>query len=75
MSVHEPSALAASILARPASVICPFAISRAIRSLFGFDQPLPRLRGVKSCIVRSSSAVLAWLSIQPKQSASSTASG
>jgi hypothetical protein len=39
-----------------------------------FDQPLFGLRGEKRSIVRSASSLRCTLSIQPKQSASSTAS-
>ena len=69
-----PSALAAAIFAAPAGASSPLASSRAMRSLFGRDQPLFALRGVTSSIVRSSSRRRPRLSTQPKQSASSTAS-
>jgi hypothetical protein len=52
----------------------PAATSRSIRSLFGRDQPLPGRRGVNSSRERPSSTVRRTLSIQPKQSASSTSS-
>jgi hypothetical protein len=40
-----------------------------------FDQRLPGLRGVKRCSQCSSSSLPFWPSIQPKQSAISSASG
>jgi hypothetical protein len=73
-AVHDPSAFAASTTASPAGRIRPASTRRAIRSLFGRDQPLPRLRGVNSSRERSSSIVPARLSTHPTQSASSTAS-
>ena len=51
----------------------PAATSFSTRIRFDCDQALRGLRGVKSCIARSSSSVRTTLSIQPKQSASSTA--
>jgi hypothetical protein len=42
--------------------------------LFDADHVLRGLRGAKSCRLRSSSSRFTVLSIQPKQSASSTAS-
>jgi hypothetical protein len=45
--VHEPSVIAASILAWPAVVIKPRAWSDAMRFLFSADQTLRGLRGEK----------------------------
>ena len=72
--VQDPSRLASSIRASPASVISPSARSRSTRSLFDRAQPLPRLRGENRSIVRSSSSPADLPSIQPKHSASRTAS-
>jgi Peptidase family M1 domain len=72
--VQDPSRLASSIRASPASAIRPSARSRSIRSLFDRAQPLPRLRGENHCMVRSSSTLAVLLSIHPKHSASWTAS-
>ena len=71
-SVHDPSALAASITASPAGAISPAAVSRSMRSLLVRAQPLPRLRGANHSIVRSASSERPLLSTQPKHSACST---
>jgi hypothetical protein len=73
-SAHDPSACAARITRRPASVISPAASSAAMRRLLVRAQPLPRRRGEKYCRVRSASTVPLVLSIQPNASASHTAS-
>jgi len=71
---QDPSARAASITAKPASVMRPVAMRRSIRRLFESDQPLPRRRGVMRCACRPSGSEFTRPSIQPKQSASSTIS-
>jgi hypothetical protein len=71
---HEPSASAAAIASNPGAAILPSRTSRSIRSLVTVDHPLLALRRVMSTVYRSSSRRPAVLSIQPKQSASSTAS-
>ena len=73
-AVQEPSARAAASTACPGGAIIPAASSRAMRSLLGRDQPLPRRRGVSSSMVRRSSTEPPFESTQPKQSASSTTS-
>src|SRR3990172_2084251 len=72
--VHEPSRFAASILARPAGAIRPSSMSFSTRRLLGFDQTLPGLRGVICSLKRVSSSEFVRLSIQPKDSPSSTPS-
>lgn len=73
-AVHEPFTLATSIAAIPAGASSPSRSSRATRSLFDIDHVLRGLRGAKSCRLRRTSSRFTVLSIQPKQSASSTAS-
>jgi hypothetical protein len=66
--------LASSTALRPAARISPARSSRSTRATFDADHALFGLRGVKRIEVRSISTVFERLSIQPKQSASSTAS-
>ena len=66
--------MAASTFASPAGAISPAPVSRSTRSLLDRDQLERGLRGAIHSIVRSSSSLPPLLSIQPKQSASSTAS-
>ena len=73
-SSQAPFAFAASISARPAAVIRPAASSSSTRSRLRWVQRLLGRRGVIVIDVRTSSTPLAWLSTQPKQSASSTIS-
>jgi hypothetical protein len=73
-ALHEPFSFATSIAAIPAGASSPSRSRRATRSLFDADHVLRGLRGAKSCRVRRSSSRFTVLSIQPKQSASSTAS-
>ena len=73
-SVHEPFSFARSMAASPAGRMSPAAISRSTRALFVAAQPLLGFRGAKYCFDRRSSTVPPDESIQPKQSASSTAS-
>ena len=71
---QDPLAWAIAIASRPASVMRPAASSRATRSLLLRAQvPLGR-RGANHSFVLSSSTRFTTPSIQPKQSASSTAS-
>ena len=69
-----PVFLARSIAAWPAGVISPALVSAATRFLLSPDQRLFGLRGVKICRKKLPSSGMRLLSIQPKQSASSTAS-
>ena len=73
--VHQPLAFAAAMARRPASVMRPRASISAARSRLSRVHELLGLRGVKSCRLRSSSRMVLVESIQPKQMASSTASG
>jgi hypothetical protein len=71
-AVHDPSALAASMTARPAACSAPAASRRSIRRLLTRDQPLRGLRGVSSSMERAASSRRPSESIHPKHSASST---
>ncbi len=69
-----PSAFARSMAARPAFVMRPSASSCLIFVVLRSDHALAGLRGLRRTIVRSASSLRGRLSIQPKQSASSTTS-
>ena len=73
--VHHPFAFAASIAARPASVMRPRLSMSAARWRLSRLQELLALRGVINCRPRWSSRRVAVESIHPKQIASSTTSG
>src|ERR1017187_534733 len=67
-----PDLSAASIFARPNSVILPSLMIFSVRFLFVFDHLLPSFLGVNFLQYLPSSILLMMLSIQPKQRASST---
>lgn len=71
---HFPLVFAAWIAAKPASVIRPAAIKASARLRLTSDHTLPGLRGVMRMMKLSLSRLYILPSIQPKQSASSTAS-
>src|SRR5215469_10484657 len=71
---QRPSARAASTSRWPAGRICPVAIKASAFVVLIFDHRLPGLRGVKRCSQWSSSKARFCPSIQPKQSAASSAS-
>ena len=71
---QEPVSFAISIASNPAGVICPLAINFSTRFLLLADQLLFSFLGVYLCMYFSSSTLLTFESIHPKQSASSTAS-
>ncbi len=71
---QRPSARAASISARPAGRIRPAAINASARSTLIRDHGLPFRRGENRCRKWVSSRDLRWLSIQPWQMATSSAS-
>jgi len=70
---HSPVAFPSSTLARPASVIRPSAISCSTLLTLRIDHMLRCLRGENLSLYRLSSRLRSVPSIQPKQSASSTA--
>jgi hypothetical protein len=71
-ALQVPSAFARATAARPGSAMRPAASSRAMRSLFAFDQFDPGLRGAIQSIERRSSFARGRLSTQPKARHSST---